>query len=135
MSTEIVWTLKSLSVPKCKWELITKPGNLDSTVEMETNFSLFKTDRGEKTIDLLAKFECSILTQGRKAGFIGMEVLAELDLNVDYEELRSLEKSYEDFKQDTAAIVNGHIRSQLLRICADAGLVEVILLPFSKPQD
>jgi len=102
---------------------------------MKTNFGLSKTERGENTFDLLAKFECLILTEGHKSGSIHMEVLVELDLKRDYEELRSLEKSYEDFKRDTAAIVNGHIRSQLLRICADAGLEDLILLPFSKPQD
>lgn len=132
MDTDITWSLHALSMPRCNWDLASKPTRIEAKVETKTDFSLSKTDRGENTIDLLASFRCNISTGGYQTGFIEIEVLAEFDLQGDYDVLRSKDKSYDEFKKESASVVSGHIRNQLIKICADAGLEDVILLPLSR---
>ena len=133
MPTDITWSLHALSIPKCHWDLSSNPSSDQAEVTLKTDFGLSKSERGDNTIDLLAKFQCVISKDGHSSGFIEMDVLAEFDLQGDYEILRSIEASYDEFKRETASVVNGHVRNQLIKICADAGLEDIILLPLSRP--
>lgn len=133
MPTDITWSLHALSITKCRWDLSSKPSSDQAEVTLKTDFGLSKNDREDNTIDLLAKFRCVISENGHSSGFIEMDILAEFDLQGDYEVLRSIEASYDEFKRETASVVNGHVRNQLIKICADAGLEDVILLPLSRP--
>jgi hypothetical protein len=131
MPAAITWALHALSISKCSWDLSSKPTYDRAEVKMATEYNRFESERGEGTTDWLAKFKCTILVDGHETGFVNIEILAEFDIQGDYEALSSNQDLYHDFTRDTSAVVNGHIRSQLIKICADAGLEGVILLPLS----